>query len=114
MRNNDLPLFDVLGRDLLVIHPWRRAVSLAMPFVLAIAFFVFAAYGRWAEAIASYGSTKTDRFGSHRKAESVSLLRQIVPVLSPAALSFLRDRSPLKRWLAALDDFRNWLIHEAA
>ena len=53
MRNNDLPPFDALGRDLLVIHPWRRAVSLAMPFVLAIALFVLAAYGRWAEAIAS-------------------------------------------------------------
>jgi beta-carotene hydroxylase len=68
MRNNNLPLFDALGRDLLVIHPVRRAVSLAMPFVLAIAFFVFAAYGRWAEAIAStmlltfltYGSISHD------------------------------------------------------
>ena len=57
-----------LGRDLLVIHPVRRAVSLAMPFVLAIAFFVFSAYGRWAEAIAStmlltfltYGSISHD------------------------------------------------------
>ena len=68
MRDNDLPLFDVLGRDLLVIHPVRRAVSLAMPFVCVIAFFVFAAYGWWAEAIGgtmlltflTYGSISHD------------------------------------------------------
>jgi beta-carotene hydroxylase len=68
MRAKDLPLFDVLGRDLLVIHPVRRARSLVMPFALVIAFFVLAEYGRWAEAIASamlltfltYGSISHD------------------------------------------------------
>lgn len=68
MRNNDLPRLDILGRDLLAIHPLRRAVSLAMPFLLVISYFAFAAYGRWEEAIAStiiltfatYGSVSHD------------------------------------------------------
>jgi hypothetical protein len=68
MRAKDLPPFDALGRDLLVIHPVRRAASLVMPFVLAIAFFVLAAHSRWAEAIVSamlltfltYGSISHD------------------------------------------------------
>jgi beta-carotene hydroxylase len=68
MGDNNLPLFEVLGRDLLVMHPRRRAMSLGMPFVCVIGFFVLAAYGRWNEAIGStmlltfltYGSISHD------------------------------------------------------
>ena len=41
----DFPSLDTLGRDLLAVHTWRRAISLATPFLLTIGFFVFAAQG---------------------------------------------------------------------
>lgn len=50
------------------------------------------------------GSIRADHFGSRRKPEPVSILCRIVPDLS----------GRLKKWLAALDDFCNWLIREAA
>jgi beta-carotene hydroxylase len=50
----DLPSLDVLGRDLLVVPVWRRAMSLATPFLLALAFFLCAANGWW---IGSIGCT---------------------------------------------------------
>ena len=40
-----MPPLDEIGRDLLEVAAWRRAVSLAMPFALAAAFFVFAHHG---------------------------------------------------------------------
>jgi beta-carotene hydroxylase len=54
MRSTVFPTLDTLGRDLLIVHGWRRAVSLAVPFLLAAAFFLFAANGLW---IASLGCT---------------------------------------------------------
>ena len=41
------PSLDVLGRDLLSVPAWRRAVSLALPFVFASSFLLFAANGWW-------------------------------------------------------------------
>ena len=49
-----LPSLELLGRDLLVVPVWRRAVSLVTPFLLAIAFFVCAGNASW---IASIGCT---------------------------------------------------------
>ena len=49
-----LPSLDLPGRDLLVVPVWRRAVSLATPFLLPIAYFVCAGNGLW---IASIGCT---------------------------------------------------------
>jgi beta-carotene hydroxylase len=54
MRDPAVPDLDVLGHDLLVLGGWRRALSLATPFALAAAFFVFAARGLW---VASLGCT---------------------------------------------------------
>jgi beta-carotene hydroxylase len=47
----DLPSLDELGRDLLEVAPWRRALSLAMPFALGAAFFALAARGHYALAL---------------------------------------------------------------
>jgi beta-carotene hydroxylase len=63
-----VPRLDELGRDLLRIPVWRRLVSLAGPFVLAGAFFAFAAAGWWLAAVfcvvvlsfATYGSVSHD------------------------------------------------------
>lgn len=41
------PTLDELGRDLLEVPRWRRAVSLTLPFALAAGFFVLAARGGW-------------------------------------------------------------------
>ena len=43
----DFPSLDKLGRDLLAVHMWQRAASLATPFLLTTAFFLFAANGLW-------------------------------------------------------------------
>jgi len=51
MRDADLPSLNLLGRDLLAVQMWRRAVSLTTPFLLTIAFFVFAARGLWIGSI---------------------------------------------------------------
>src|SRR5437762_6392016 len=69
MRGNDgLPSLDALGRDLLVLPAWRRAISLALPFLLVAAFFFLAAHGMWVAALAcpvvlsfiTYGSISHD------------------------------------------------------
>src|SRR5882724_8313124 len=69
MRGNiDLPSLDSLGRDLLVVPAWRRAVSLATPFVLVTAFFLLASRGLWIATLAcpvilsfmTYGSVSHD------------------------------------------------------
>src|SRR6185437_3802335 len=45
-----LPTVDVLGRDLLAIPRWRIAVSLVLPFVLAIGYYLAASNGWWVPA----------------------------------------------------------------
>ena len=63
-----VPSLDHLGRDLLVVPAWRRTLSLATPFLLAIAFFVCAGNGLWTVAIGctmlltfvTYGSISHD------------------------------------------------------
>jgi beta-carotene hydroxylase len=65
---SDLPSLDELGRDLLDVAPWRRALSLSMPFVLAAAFFALAARGHYllallctvAQSFLTYGSISHD------------------------------------------------------
>lgn len=47
MRDAELPSLSLLGRDLLRVQAWRRAVSVTTPFLLTIAFFVFAAHHLW-------------------------------------------------------------------
>ena len=62
---HDLPPLD---RELLVVAPWRRAISLTTPFLLAAAFFAAAARGWWIVALAcpvllsflTYGSISHD------------------------------------------------------
>jgi beta-carotene hydroxylase len=64
----DFPSLDKLGRDLLAVHPWRRAASLATPFLLTTAFFLFAANGLWIASLVcamlltffTYGSISHD------------------------------------------------------
>jgi beta-carotene hydroxylase len=69
MRGNDgLPSLDTLGRDLLVLPAWRRAISLSLPFLLVACFFVSAINGLWLAALAcpvilsfiTYGSISHD------------------------------------------------------
>ena len=63
-----IPTLDELGRDLLQVSAARRAVSLILPFVLTICFFVFAAKGIWLAAVMcpmllsffTYGSVSHD------------------------------------------------------
>ncbi len=65
---NNFPSLDELGRDLLQVSGFRRAVSLTVPFALAALFFVFAMRGLWLLALAcpvalsflTYGSTSHD------------------------------------------------------
>jgi beta-carotene hydroxylase len=66
--DNELPSLDEIGRDLLAVPVWRRAVSLAFPFALPPLFFLFAARGWWLAALAcpvvlsfvTYGSVSHD------------------------------------------------------
>jgi len=63
-----LPSLDEIGRDLLVVPAWRRALSLVFPFALVPLFFVFGARGWWIAALAcpvilsfvTYGSVSHD------------------------------------------------------
>ncbi len=65
---NDLPSLDALGRDLLRVPVWRRAVSLVAPFVLTALFFILASQGEWIAALVcpvllsflTYGSISHD------------------------------------------------------
>ena len=68
MRGDDLPSLETLGGDLLDLPAWRKAVSLTVPFVLVVAFFVLASRGLWIAAFAcpvilsfiTYGSVSHD------------------------------------------------------
>lgn len=68
MSASDLPSLEELGRDLLQVPVWRRGLSLAVPFALAVAFFPLAAHGQWLLAFAcpvllsffTYGSVSHD------------------------------------------------------
>ena len=68
MRDMGFPTLDTIGRDLLAVHVWRRVVSLATPFLLTVAFFLFAASGHWIGSIVctmlltflTYGSISHD------------------------------------------------------
>src|SRR5947208_1195131 len=66
--HDELPSLDEIGRDLLAVPVWRRALSAAFPFVLVALFFLFAARGWWIAALAcpvvlsfvTYGSVSHD------------------------------------------------------
>ena len=47
----NLPSLETLGRDLLEVPWWRRAVSLVVPFALTAGFFLLAAHGWWWAAL---------------------------------------------------------------
>ena len=67
-RPEELPTLNALGRDLLEVPRWRRAVSLVAPFALTAAFFLLTAHGWWLPALLcpamlsflTYGSTSHD------------------------------------------------------
>lgn len=92
---NNFPSLDELGRDLLHVSALRRAVSLIVPFALAGLFFVFAARGLWAPALAcpvllsflTYGSTSHDLV--HRTLHLPSWLNE--PLLCAVELICLRS-----------------------
>src|SRR3712207_7259590 len=48
---SDLPTLETLGRDLLRVSTWRRAISLIAPFVLTALFFILAEQGDWLAAL---------------------------------------------------------------
>jgi len=64
----EVPPLDAIGRDLLIVRPWRRAMTLLAPFALAALFFGFAAAGIWIGALGcamliaflTYGSISHD------------------------------------------------------
>jgi len=64
----NIPTLDGIGRDLLAVSAFRRALSLATPFALTAAFFAFAARGIWPASVActmlltflTYGSISHD------------------------------------------------------
>jgi beta-carotene hydroxylase len=66
--STELPPLRELGPDLLRVNPWRRLLSLGLPFVWCGAYFAFAAVGWWAVAVfalvalsfVTYGSTSHD------------------------------------------------------
>src|SRR5262245_8982977 len=66
--NQQLPSLRELGDDLLVVRPWERMFTLALPFLWCGAYFAFAASGWWAAAVlalvalsfVTYGSTSHD------------------------------------------------------
>ncbi len=66
--NAPLPSLRELGTDLLHVSPWRRAWTIASPFLWCAAYFVFACHDRWFPALAclvclsfvTYGSTSHD------------------------------------------------------
>jgi beta-carotene hydroxylase len=78
----ELPTLSDLGRDLLDVPLWRRVISLAMPFIYCIAFFVLAAQGWWWAALlcpvlisfCTYGSTSHDLV--HRNLRLPGLLNE--------------------------------------
>jgi beta-carotene hydroxylase len=80
----DLPSLNTLGRDLLAVHTWRRAASLATPFLLTAAFFLFAANGLWLASLVctmlltffTYGSISHDLV--HRTLRLPHLLNEVL------------------------------------
>ena len=66
--DGSLPSLESLGKDLLVLPAWRRAISLATPFALVAAFFMLASHRIWIGALAcpvilsfiTYGSVSHD------------------------------------------------------
>ena len=62
------PSLDELGRDLLDVSAWKRAISLTLPFLLVAAYCVFAWHGWWLAAVGcpvvlsffTYGSISHD------------------------------------------------------
>ena len=79
-----LPTIDEIGRDLLAVPLWRRALSLLFPFALVPLFFLFAARGWWIAALAcpvilsfvTYGSVSHDLV--HRTLRLPHWLNEIV------------------------------------
>ncbi|HEY0372281.1 MAG TPA: fatty acid desaturase [Thermoanaerobaculia bacterium] len=65
---HDVPTLDEIGRDLLRVPAWRKAISLIAPFALTALFFVLAAQGEWLAALVcpvllsflTYGSISHD------------------------------------------------------
>src|SRR5258706_493357 len=60
----ELPALDEMGRDLLEVPAWRRALSLGAPFALAVAFFAFAQRGLWLPALACRSEEHTSELQS--------------------------------------------------
>ena len=64
----EFPTIDVLGRDLLMVPTWRKAITLVTPFVLVALFFILTAQGEWVAALVcpillsflTYGSISHD------------------------------------------------------
>src|SRR5687767_11074383 len=79
-----LPTLDEIGRDLLEVPAWRRALSLALPFALAAGFFFFAGRGLWLPALAcpvalsflTYGSISHDLV--HRNLRLPPLINELL------------------------------------
>jgi beta-carotene hydroxylase len=59
-----LPALECLGDDLLVIPGWRRALSLALPFLIAVGFFVLWASGSRIGPIVCAGLVTFFTYGS--------------------------------------------------
>lgn len=80
----ELPALDEMGRDLLEVPAWRRALSLGAPFALAVAFFAFAHRGHWIAALAcpvlmsflTYGSISHDLV--HRNLRLPHMLNELL------------------------------------
>jgi len=68
MHDDGIPSLDELGRDLLRVPVWRRALCLVLPFAVTALFFLFAAREWWIPALActmvlsfiTYGSVSHD------------------------------------------------------
>jgi beta-carotene hydroxylase len=84
MTARDLPSLNELGRELLHVSRWRRLISLLVPFLLAGAFFFFAARGWWPLALAcpvllsffTYGSISHDLV--HRTLDLPAWLNEVL------------------------------------
>jgi len=59
-----VPTLDELGRDLLRVHPCRLAISVLMPFVIALAYIGFACAELWAPAVLCVGVLSFVTYGS--------------------------------------------------
>ncbi len=83
-RPRDLPSLDALGRDLLRVSRWRKALSLLLPFLLTASFFALSARGFWFLALLcpvglsflTYASTSHDLV--HRNLKLPSRLNELL------------------------------------